>query len=181
MSMKRLDGKIELEKSMEQWQKISEDNYHLGNMYPLKDDGVSEGSQLTITSSSNNGVSMLQDSVISIEFKNRDALLEALCIKTLGAKPIYTMTPNIDIIKDFSAVQASNSDLSKTNVKFVNRILELENKINDALQTTVYVSTIGDGVPLREALDILDEDHIDSGQLCDATVFDLLAALKKLL
>jgi hypothetical protein len=86
--MKRLDGKIELEKSMERWQKISEDNYHLGNMYPLKDDGVSEGSQLT--SSSNNGVSMLQDSVISIEFKNRDALLEALCIKTLGAKPIYT-------------------------------------------------------------------------------------------
>lgn len=91
------------------------------------------------------------------------------------------MTPNIDILKDFSALQDLNFALSKTNVALVNRILELENKINDVVQSTVYVSTLHDEVPLREALDILNEDHIDSGQLCDATVFDLLAALKKLL
>lgn len=52
MSMKRLDGKIELEKSMEQCQKISEDNYHLGNMYPLKDGEEIDLSQLTISSKS---------------------------------------------------------------------------------------------------------------------------------
>jgi hypothetical protein len=91
------------------------------------------------------------------------------------------MTPNIDIMEDFWALQASNSALSKTNVALINRILELESKVNDVLQSTVYVSTLHDEVPLREALDILNEDHIDSGQLCDATVFDLLAALKKLL
>lgn len=91
------------------------------------------------------------------------------------------MTTNIDIMEDFWALQASNSALSKTNVALVNRILELENKINVVVQSTVYVSTLQDEVPLREALGILDEDHIDNGQLCDATVFDLLAALKKLL
>ena len=91
------------------------------------------------------------------------------------------MTPNIDILKDFSTLQDLNFALSKTNVALVNRILELENKINVVVQSTVYVSTLHDEVPLREALDILNEDHIDSGQLCNATVFDLLAALKKLL
>ena len=91
------------------------------------------------------------------------------------------MTPNIDIMEDFWALQASNSALSKTNVALVNQVLELENKINVVVQSTVYVSTLQDEVPLREALGILDEAHIDSGQLCDATVFDLLAALKKLL
>jgi len=89
MSEKRLDGKAELERALKLHQ-ASADNYHVGNMYPLKDRGVIEGSQLLITSSSNTGVSMLQDELIAIEFKNRDALLEALCIKTLGAKPIYT-------------------------------------------------------------------------------------------
>lgn len=89
MSEKRLDGKAELERALKLHQ-ASADNYHVGNMYPLKDRGVIEGSQLLITCSSNNGVSMLQDELIAIEFKNRDALLEALCIKTLGAKPVYT-------------------------------------------------------------------------------------------
>ncbi len=88
MSEKGLDGKAELERALQLHQAIA-DNYHVGNMYPLKDGGVIEGSQLLITSSSNNGISMLQDKLIAIKFEDRDALLEALCLKVFGAKPTY--------------------------------------------------------------------------------------------
>ncbi len=89
MSEKGLDSKAELVRVLKLHQ-ASADNYHVGNMYPLKDGGVIEGSQLLITSSSNNGISMLQDKLIAIKFEDRDALLEALCLKVFGAKPTYT-------------------------------------------------------------------------------------------
>jgi hypothetical protein len=90
MSEKGLDGKAELERALQLHQAIADD-YHVGNMkYPLKDGRVSEGSQLLITSSSNNNISMLQHELIAIKFEDRDALLEALCLKVFGAKPTYT-------------------------------------------------------------------------------------------
>lgn len=83
MDGERLDGKAELEKAIAQHDSIS----HFGSNLLLTDDAIDwnkiviTGPQPTISFGENTGY--------SIEFENRDALLEALCQKVFGAKPIY--------------------------------------------------------------------------------------------
>jgi len=91
------------------------------------------------------------------------------------------MQPNPDIIKDFSNLQASNQELGKSNVELAGKLLALREKINNLKSHPVYVSALGESVPLVEALNIVNEDHIDDGQCCYATIIDLLNAIKKVL
>jgi len=87
------------------------------------------------------------------------------------------MQPNPDIIKDFSNLQASNQELGKSNVELAGKLLALREKIKNLKSHPVYVSTLEESVPLVEALNIINEDHIDDGQCCDATIIDLLNAI----
>ena len=91
------------------------------------------------------------------------------------------MNPNPDIIKDFSNLQASNQELGKSNIELAGKLLALQEKINNLKAYEVYVTTVEENLPLVEALKYLTEEHIDSGQHCDATVIDLINALKNLL
>ncbi len=91
------------------------------------------------------------------------------------------MQPNIDIIKDFSNLQASNRRLGKSNVELAGKLLALREKINDLKSYPIYVTTFGDRMPLVEALKILNEDHVYDAEYCDATIIDLINALKSLL
>ena len=59
------------------------------------------------------------------------------------------MTPNIDIIKDFSKLQADVNSLSKSNVLFVNQILELQ----DILKKVQFIAYQPKEV--RDAIEIL--------------------------
>lgn len=91
------------------------------------------------------------------------------------------MNPNPDIIKDFSNLQASNQELGKSNVELAGKLLALQEKINNLKAYEVYVTNVEENLPLVEALKYLTEEHVDSGQHCDATVIDLINALKNLL
>lgn len=91
------------------------------------------------------------------------------------------MNPNIDIIKDFSKLQAENRALGKSNIELAGKLLALQEKINNLKAYEVYVTTVEENLPLVEALKYLTEEHVDSGQHCDATVIDLINALKNLL
>lgn len=50
----------------------------------------------------------------------------------------------------------------------------------EALDFPIYID-MDKTVPLKEALNILTEDFVDSGQICDQTVLDLVSALKKII
>lgn len=58
------------------------------------DDLVTKGdidlSKLVTTNSNSLTYSFLERNNLSIEFENRDALLEALCERVFGAKPTFT-------------------------------------------------------------------------------------------
>lgn len=69
MSEQRLDGKAELEKAL------------------VKADV--DWSKIVMTNDNSPTYSFLERENLAIEFENRDALLEALCQKVFGAKPIY--------------------------------------------------------------------------------------------
>jgi len=70
MSEQRLDDKAELEKT-------------------LVTKGDIDWDKLVMTNNISLTYSFLERNNLSIEFENRDALLEELCQKVFGAKPIY--------------------------------------------------------------------------------------------
>lgn len=91
------------------------------------------------------------------------------------------LTPNIDIFNDFANLQALNRELGKTNVKLAGDLLSLQTQIKDVTEFPIYISRdIGD-LPLKQALKILTEEHIESGNICHQTIIDLTKALGILL
>lgn len=87
------------------------------------------------------------------------------------------MTPNIDIINDFSKLQATNNALGKSNVDLAGKLIFLQRKINNLKAHEVYSPYLQESVPLERALEYLD-DNVDCNY---KTVNDLLDALKNLL
>ena len=114
----KLDGKEELEKSLEKY---------------------------------SNQSSMLR---LVIEFQNRDALLEALCQKVFGAEPAYCdetpMRANVDVINDFTRLQATNQDLTRSNVKLAGDLLELQQKVEALKNHPAYAKTFGETETIEE-------------------------------
>lgn len=87
------------------------------------------------------------------------------------------MNPNIDIINDFSKLQATNNALGKSNVDLAGKLIFLQRKINNLKAHEVYSPYLQESVPLERALEYLD-DNVDCNY---KTVNDLLDALKNLL
>lgn len=66
------------------------------------------------------------------------------------------------------------------NYHLADQALTLNKKFVDIKAHPVYISEQDETIALIDALDIIDEDYVDSGKMCDATVIDLIKALRLL-
>lgn len=81
MDGERLDGKAELEKT------LAENPKEPTLIVPHADSDEIDWSKIVLYT--DNNVSLISHVETTITFESRDALLEALCQKVFGAKPIY--------------------------------------------------------------------------------------------
>jgi len=105
---------------------------------------------------------------LSIEFENRDALLAALCQRVFGAAPTYAdetpMRANVDVINDFTRLQATNQDLTRSNIKLAGDLLELQQKVEALKNHPAYAKTFGE-------TQTIEENHKCSCRACNPTAW----------
>jgi len=137
MFEQRLDGKAELEKA-------------------LVTKGDIDWSNIVMTNDNSPTYSFLERNNLSIEFENRDALLAALCQRVFGAAPTYAnetpMRANVDVINDFTRLQAENQDLTRSNIKLAGDLLELQQKVEALKNHPAYAKTFGETETIEETL-----------------------------
>lgn len=135
MCEQRLDGKAELEKA-------------------LATKGDIDWSKIVTTNNTSLTCSFLERENLAIEFESRDALLTSLCQRVFGAAPTYAdetpMRANVDVINDFTRLQAANQDLTRSNIKLAGDLLELQQKVEALKNHPAYAKTFGETETIEE-------------------------------